>query len=195
VIATADGTAWTCRVRVAVTDPSALADARELLTDLLVDVDLAASRFRADSERAAVDAANGAWPSIRPLFTELTAAALRTADSPAAASSSACRRAAEPRGERQCVNGRHRSGCRTGRDRQRLPGVHRRRHPSFRPGPDGGWQVRVEDVTGEPAAVPEGPVAVVRIMDGGLATASTHARRWQRDGLWLHHLISSTRTR
>jgi ferredoxin len=35
VIATADWTAWTCRVRVAVTDPDALDEARELVTALI----------------------------------------------------------------------------------------------------------------------------------------------------------------
>jgi thiamine biosynthesis lipoprotein len=29
----------------------------------------------------------------------------------------------------------------------------------------------------------------VSIRDGGLATSSTRARRWRRDGLHLHHLI------
>jgi thiamine biosynthesis lipoprotein len=32
-------------------------------------------------------------------------------------------------------------------------------------------------------------VAVVTIVDGGLATSSIRARRWRRGGLDLHHLI------
>ena len=43
------------------------------------DVDLAASRFRDDSELAALDRADGAWTPISPLFTELLAVALRAA--------------------------------------------------------------------------------------------------------------------
>ena len=45
----------------------------------MADVDLAASRFREDSELAAVDRADGAWTPISPLFTELLAVALRAA--------------------------------------------------------------------------------------------------------------------
>jgi thiamine biosynthesis lipoprotein len=55
--------------------------------------------------------------------------------------------------------------------------------------PDGGWRVRVEDVTGDPDAPARGPSAVVTLSDGGLATSSTRARRWRRGGLDLHHLI------
>ena len=57
------------------------------------------------------------------------------------------------------------------------------------PAPEGGWRVRVEDVTGEPAAPPTGPSTVVTIRDGGLATSSTRARRWRSGGVDLHHLI------
>ena len=45
----------------------------------MADVDLAASRFRDDSELAALDRAGGAWTSISPRFTELLAVALRAA--------------------------------------------------------------------------------------------------------------------
>jgi thiamine biosynthesis lipoprotein len=57
------------------------------------------------------------------------------------------------------------------------------------PAPEGGWRIRVEDVTGDPDAAPAGPATVVTIQDGGLATSSVRARRWKRDGLWLHHLV------
>jgi thiamine biosynthesis lipoprotein len=55
--------------------------------------------------------------------------------------------------------------------------------------PAGGWRIRVQDVTGMPDAEPEGPVAVIAIRDGGLATSSTSARRWSRGGNVLHHII------
>jgi thiamine biosynthesis lipoprotein len=35
----------------------------------------------------------------------------------------------------------------------------------------------------------EGPSTVVAIRDGGLATSSTTARRWQRGGDVLHHIL------
>jgi len=55
--------------------------------------------------------------------------------------------------------------------------------------PDGGWRIRVQDVTGMPDQPPQGPSAVVAIRDGGLATSSTAARRWQRGGDVLHHIL------
>jgi thiamine biosynthesis lipoprotein len=57
------------------------------------------------------------------------------------------------------------------------------------PAPEGGWRIRVEDVTGDPAAAPPGPAAVVTVASGGLATSSTQARRWRRGGPQLHHLL------
>jgi thiamine biosynthesis lipoprotein ApbE len=57
------------------------------------------------------------------------------------------------------------------------------------PAPEGGWRVRVQDVTGAPDEMPEGPYTLVAIRDGGLATSSTRARRWQRGGDVLHHIL------
>jgi FAD:protein FMN transferase len=55
--------------------------------------------------------------------------------------------------------------------------------------PEGGWRIRVQDVTGAPDAPPKGPTAVIAIRDGGLATSSTAARRWSRGGNILHHIL------
>jgi thiamine biosynthesis lipoprotein ApbE len=55
--------------------------------------------------------------------------------------------------------------------------------------PDGGWRIRVQDVTGRPEDQPGGPSAVVAIREGGLATSSTTARRWRRGGAALHHTL------
>jgi thiamine biosynthesis lipoprotein ApbE len=55
--------------------------------------------------------------------------------------------------------------------------------------PEGGWRIRVQDITTEPEETPRGPSAVVAIRDGGLATSSTAARRWQRGGDVLHHIL------
>ena len=57
--AAADWTAWTCLVRVVVPDPAALDDARAVVQEHVDAVDHAASRFRGDSEVAALDAAPG----------------------------------------------------------------------------------------------------------------------------------------
>jgi len=57
------------------------------------------------------------------------------------------------------------------------------------PVPEGGWRIRVQDVTGSPDDPPGGPYALVAIRDGGLATSSTSARRWQRGGDVLHHIL------
>jgi thiamine biosynthesis lipoprotein ApbE len=58
------------------------------------------------------------------------------------------------------------------------------------PPPDGGWQIRVQDVTAPVEQVPEGPAQVVAIAQGGLATSSTTARRWRRGGDTLHHILN-----
>ena len=57
------------------------------------------------------------------------------------------------------------------------------------PPPADGWRVRVQDVTGPAGETPEGPYALIAIRDGGLATSSTAARRWQRGGDVLHHIL------
>ena len=57
------------------------------------------------------------------------------------------------------------------------------------PAPDGGWRIRVQDVTGAPGDLPAGPYALIAIRDGGLATSSTAARRWRRGGDVLHHIL------
>jgi thiamine biosynthesis lipoprotein ApbE len=57
------------------------------------------------------------------------------------------------------------------------------------PPPGDGWRIRVQDVTGPADETPEGPYALIAIRDGGLATSSTTARRWQRGGDVLHHIL------
>lgn len=55
--------------------------------------------------------------------------------------------------------------------------------------PPGGWSVRVQDVTGDPFAPAEGPTYVIAIRQGGLATSSTNARKWERGGDLMHHIL------
>jgi FAD:protein FMN transferase len=57
------------------------------------------------------------------------------------------------------------------------------------PAPDGGWRIRVQDISGPPDEPPIGPSAVVAVHTGGLATSSTAARRWRRGGDVLHHIL------
>jgi thiamine biosynthesis lipoprotein len=62
-----------------VTDAAALGEARAIADRELAAVDLAASRFRADSELTALNRAGGAARPVSPLFADLIAAALRAA--------------------------------------------------------------------------------------------------------------------
>jgi thiamine biosynthesis lipoprotein ApbE len=55
--------------------------------------------------------------------------------------------------------------------------------------PDGGWRVRVQDVTGHPDDPPTGQFAMIAINAGGMATSGTTARRWRRGGVTLHHIL------
>jgi thiamine biosynthesis lipoprotein len=235
-VATADWEAWSCRVRLAVTDPAALDEARAVLTGHLADVDLAASRFRPDSELVALDGAAGRWTDVSPLLAELLATALRAArltdgdvDPTVGAALAGLGYDRDVRLLRP-VDGvvvalpapgwrsveLDRAACRV-----RLPDGVRldlgatakawtadtaAADITARTGagclvclggdlavagraPDGGWRIRVEDVTGDPDAPPSGPCAAVTITDGGLATSSTRARRWRRGGTELHHLL------
>ena len=57
------------------------------------------------------------------------------------------------------------------------------------PVPEGGWRVRVQDVTAHPDEPPIGPAQTVVISGGALATSSTSGRRWERGGTVLHHIV------
>jgi thiamine biosynthesis lipoprotein len=233
--AAADWRAWSCRIRVVVTDPGALDEARAVLATDLDAVDRACSRFRPDSELAMVEAAAGTWTEVGPLLADLLAVALRAArltegdvdptvggalaglgydrDLPVVAATGPLTVVAAP-GWRsiELADG--------GRRVRIAPGVHvdlgatAKARTADRaaaaitratgcgclvslggdiavagPAPEGGWRIRVEDVTGDPSAPATGPATVVTLTDGGLATSSTRARRWRRGGLELHHLI------
>lgn len=235
MIAAADWTAWTCAVRVAVTDPSALDRAREATAAVMAAVDRAASRFRSDSELAALGAAAGSWTAISPLLTELLTAALRAArltggDVDPTVGGSLCGLGYDrdlalvsPEGD---LAVRPAPGWRTveldvPRHRIRVPagtqldlGATAKAQAADRAAraaaratgagclvaiggdlavagspPAGGWRVRVEEVTGDPDGPPTGPSTVITVYDGGLATSSVRARRWQRSGLQLHHVV------
>ncbi len=52
--------------------------------------------------------------------------------------------------------------------------------------PAGGWQIIVTD---DHRAGPDADGQTISIGSGGLATSSTAVRRWQHDGLMMHHII------
>jgi thiamine biosynthesis lipoprotein len=221
-------------VRLVVTDPRCLAGARAVLEADLAAVDLACSRFRADSEICALR--GGPGQRVSPLLAEAIAVALRAAeltdgdvDPTVGAAMSALGydrdfeqiRSAGPAGP---VTVRTVPGWREvrldGRTLTMPEGVQldlgatakawaadrSAARIAQRAGcgvlvslggdiavagraPDAGWRIRVQDVTGEPGDPPDGPYALVAIRDGGLATSSTRARRWQRGGDVLHHIL------
>ncbi|WP_194923593.1 FAD:protein FMN transferase [Catenulispora pinisilvae] len=78
--AATDWRALGCAVRLAVTDPAALGEARQFLAEWLALVDAACSRFRDDSEIAALDHSAGRETPISPVLAEAVAAALRGAE-------------------------------------------------------------------------------------------------------------------
>jgi thiamine biosynthesis lipoprotein ApbE len=226
-------------VQLVVAEPSCLPAARALLEADLAAVDLACSRFRADSEICALQATGQTkGQQVSPLLAEAIAVALRAAeltdgdvDPTVGAAMSALgydrdfeqiqaapRPAAQltvrtvpgwrevrlegrtltmPRGvqldlgatakawaaDRSAARIARREGCGVlvslGGDIA-VAG----------PAPEGGWRIRVQDVTGAPDETPEGPYALIAIRDGGLATSSTKARRWQRGGDVLHHILN-----
>lgn len=67
------------RVSVFASEPRALAAVRRLVDEHLDEIDLACSRFRADSELTRVNRAGGPWVAVGPLFLEALEAALRAA--------------------------------------------------------------------------------------------------------------------
>ena len=71
---------WSTVARVVVTDPAATGAARRLVADELAAVELAASRFRTDSEVMGVYRAGGRPVPVSPLLAELVGAALAAAD-------------------------------------------------------------------------------------------------------------------
>jgi len=222
------------QVRVVVTDARYLAEARTILQADCAEIDLACSRFRADSEICSLR--GGRPEQVSTLLAEAIAVALRAA------------RLTE--GDVDPTVGAAMSAIGYDRDFERIPRtgpaspITVAEVPGWRevrlegrmltmpeglsldlgatakawaadrsaariarhlgcgvlvslggdiavagPAPETGWRIRVQDVTGDPDDQPAGPYALVAIRDGGLATSSTKARRWQRGGDVLHHIL------
>ena len=235
------GAGWTalgCWVHLVVTDRAALDAARSMLAADLADLDAACSRFRADSELAALDRAQGRPVRLSPLLANAVAVALRAAeltdgdvdptvgeaivaagydrdfslvppDGPAlnlvvkavpgwrqVRLDPATRTLAMPAGIRLDLGATakawaaDRAAARIAAELGAgvLVGLGGDIAVAGQ-APPGGWRIRVQDVTGRPEDVPEGPATVVAITSGGLATSSTTARRWRRGGNVLHHIL------
>ena len=223
-------------VQLVVTDPRCLAEARRVLTADLADVDVACSRFRADSEICALRTVKGRPARISPLLAEAIAVALRAArltegdvDPTVGAAMSAVGydrdfEQIQPIGPSLALTVRTVPGWREvhleGQSLTMPAGVQLDLGATAKawaadrsaariasrlgcgvlvslggdiavagPAPEDGWRIRVQDVTGSPTDPPAGPYALIAIHDGGLATSSTTARRWQRGGDTLHHIL------
>jgi len=223
-------------VHLVVTEPSCLPAARTLLEADLAAVDLACSRFRADSEIAHLHTSPAPAQQVSPLLAEAIAVALRAAeltegdvDPTVGAAMSAVGydrdfEQIQPVGPAAQLTVRTVPGWRQvrleGRTLTMPKGVQLDLGATAKawaadrsaariagqegcgvlvslggdiavagPAPEGGWRIRVQDVTGVPDEPPEGPYALIAIRDGGLATSSTKARRWQRGGDVLHHIL------
>ena len=223
-------------VQLVVTDPRCLAEARRLLTADLAEVDLACSRFRADSEICALRTADGRPARISPLLAEAIAVALRAASLTDGDVDPTVGAAMSAVGYDRDFEQIQRTGPPLALTVRTVPGwreVHLEGQSLTMPAgvqldlgatakawaadrsaariasrlgcgvlvslggdiavagpaPEGGWRIRVQDVTGSPTDPPAGPYALIAIRDGGLATSSTAARRWQRGGDVLHHIL------
>ncbi|MFF5189670.1 FAD:protein FMN transferase [Streptomyces sp. NPDC000345] len=226
-------------VRLVVTDPALLDSCNLLLARHLAEVDAACSRFRPDSELAALDTTAGRPVRVSPLLAEALDVALRAAE--------ATDGAVDPTvGSAMDAIGYDRDFTLV-REDDRPVRLTLRRTPGWRTvtldratgtvtlpagvrldlgatakawaadraartladtagcgvlvglggdtavagaAPAGGWQVRVQDVTGPVDDTPaHGAYATVGLHSGGLATSGTTARRWRRGGHELHHIV------
>ena len=235
------GAGWTalgCWVHLVVTDRAALDAARSMLAADLADLDAACSRFRADSELAALDRAQGRPVRLSPLLANAVAVALRAAELTDGDVDPTVGEAIVAAGYDRDFSLVPPDGPPLNLVVKAVPGWrHVRLDPATRTlampagirldlgatakawaadraaariaaelgagvlvglggdiavagqAPPGGWRIRVQDVTGRPEDVPEGPATVVAITSGGLATSSTTARRWRRGGNVLHHIL------
>jgi FAD:protein FMN transferase len=237
-LARADWKALGTTVTLVVSEPDRLRDAGRILVGDLAALDVACSRFRVDSEIAAIDNADGQPVHISPLLTDALTAALdaaRRSDGDVDPTvGSAIRELGydrdfallPPDGPAPALRIREVPGWRqveldVARRTVRVPsgvlldlGATAKAFAADRSAariataldcgvlvslggdvavagavPDGGWNVRVQDLPGGLDETPTGPTTTVNMTAGGLATSSTAARRWRRGGQWMHHLI------
>jgi len=227
------------RVRLVVTEPALLDSCNLLLARHLAEVDAACSRFRADSELAALDTTDGRPVRVSPLLAQALEVALRAAESTDGTVDPTVGSAMEAIGydrdftlvqedDRPLrLTVKRAPGWRTvnldrATDTVTVPvgvrldlGATAKAWAADRAAtmlaqaagcgvlvslggdtavagraPAGGWQIRVQDVTGAVDETPaQGPYATVGLHSGGLATSGTAARNWRRSGHDLHHIV------
>jgi thiamine biosynthesis lipoprotein ApbE len=225
-------------IRVVVTEPGRLGEARSILESDLAELDEACSRFRADSELCRLERSAGQWAAISPLLTAaisvaLGAAAVTGGDLDPTVGSAMRELGYDRTFDHVPPTGPPvRMGIRRWPSWQRIRFDPQNRRIMLPPGigldlgatakawaadraaaklaaalgcgvlvslggdiaiagelPAGGWSVRVQDVTSPPLELRSGPGCTVVLRGGGLATSSTVARRWQRGGDVLHHIL------
>lgn len=179
--------------QVTVSDAAALGDAARIAHDLVTALDLACSRFRHDSELAALNRSAGRPVVVSDLLLEAVETALWAAIS--------------TDGLVDPTVGRAMRGIGYDRDFTVMVAAG---PASFALVPAGGWTAIVVDherrlggdiaVRGAPAAGWPVPVTddhrdagalgqTVGVRGGGLATSRTTVRRWTVDGVARHHLV------
>ena len=225
-------------IRIVVTEPGRLGEARSILESDLAELDEACSRFRADSELCRLERSAGQWAAISPLLTAaisvaLGAAAVTGGDLDPTVGSAMRELGYDRTFDHVPPTGPPvRMGIRRWPSWQRIRFDPQNRRIMLPPGigldlgatakawaadraaaklaaalgcgvlvslggdiaiagelPAGGWRVRVQDVTSPPLDLRSGPGCTVVLHGGGLATSSTVARRWQRGGDVLHHIL------
>jgi len=225
-------------VRLVVTDPARLMPGRELLASYLAALDLACSRFRADSELARAESRAGTPVPVSEVLADAVAVALDAAAAtdgdldPTVATRLAAlgydrdfelvardgppvrltvrirpswqdirldrgsRRLTVPPGvrldlgatakaraaDRAAARLATRLGCGV------LVGLGGDIAVGGAP-PEGGWQVRVQDITGNPDDPPAGPSQLIAMTSGGVSSSGIAARCWRRGDLMLHHIL------
>ncbi|HEY2488038.1 MAG TPA: FAD:protein FMN transferase [Streptosporangiaceae bacterium] len=225
-------------VRLVITDPARLMPGRELLASYLAALDLACSRFRADSELARAERRAGTPVPVSEVLADAVAVALDAAAAtdgdldPTVATRLAAlgydrdfelvardgppvrltvrirpswqdirldrgsRRLTMPPGvrldlgatakaraaDRAAARLATRLGCGV------LVGLGGDIAVGGAP-PEGGWQVRVQDITGNPDDPPAGPSQLIAMTSGGVSSSGIAARCWRRGDVMLHHIL------
>ncbi|WP_329334078.1 FAD:protein FMN transferase [Streptomyces sp. NBC_00663] len=237
--AAADWRALGTGVRLVVTDPALLDSCNLLLARHLAEVDAACSRFRQDSELAALDTTAGRPVQVSPLLAEALSVALHAAEATDGAVDPTVGSAMDALGYDRDFTLVQEDDRPVRLTVQRTPGwrtVHLDRATgtvTVPPGvrldlgatakawaadraatllaeaagcgvlvalggdtavagepPAGGWQIRVQDITGPVDETPaHGSYDCVGLHGGGLATSGTSARRWRRGDQNLHHIV------
>jgi thiamine biosynthesis lipoprotein ApbE len=225
-------------VRLVVTDPARLAAGRELLASYLAALDLACSRFRADSELAGAERRAGTPVPVSGVLADAVAVALDAARAtdgdldPTVATRLAAlgydrdfelvardgppvrvtvrtrpswqdirldrgsRRLTVPPGVRLDLGATAKARA-ADRAAARLAahlgcGVLVSLGGDIAVGgapPDGGWRVRIQDITGHPDDPPAGPSQLIAMTGGGVSSSGIAARSWRRGGVMLHHIL------